>query len=76
MPTSCAAGSARQDDEVPGLVSRAPAAAAGLGAEEPRASFNGTVEEIDEGRSRVKVAVSIFGRTTSVKLEVGEVQKL
>jgi transcriptional antiterminator NusG len=44
--------------------------------EGPFTDFNGSVEDVNYDKSKVRVAVTIFGRATPVELDFAQVEKV
>jgi len=44
--------------------------------EGPFTDFNGSVEDVNYDKSKVRVAVTIFGRATPVELDFAQVEKI
>jgi len=44
--------------------------------EGPFMNFNGAIEEANAGKGKIKIMISIFGRATSVELEMWQVEKI
>ncbi|EMR06347.1 Transcription antitermination protein nusG [Bhargavaea cecembensis DSE10] len=44
--------------------------------EGPFANFQGTVEEVDPAKGKVKVAVEMFGRETKMELDFAQIRKI
>ena len=57
-------------EEIPFLIGQAVQITEG-----PFTDFNGTVEEVNYEKNKVRVSVTIFGRATPVELEFGQIEK-